>query len=124
VISLLSNKNVFWSPEIFYGSLDRHNREYTSEEVVHALHEAGFAKVALDYYNSYSNWNSKLPKIFHPLARMATEGLFVNRLLKNPFLYNTIVAIVQKSGAIECSNGGESVSFNFGDSLIKATAIY
>lgn len=96
VLSLLCNKNVFWSPEIFYGSLDRHNREYTSEEVIHALHEAGFAKVTLEYYNSYSNWNSKLPKLFHPLARMATEVNALNGSIRISLFNNTIVTLAQK----------------------------
>lgn len=96
LLSLLSNKNIFWSPEIFYGSLDRHNREYTSEEVIQMLHDAGFAKTTLDYYNCHSNWNSKLPKIFHPVARMATEINLLNGLIQVSQLNNTIVAFAQK----------------------------
>src|SRR5262249_669072 len=33
VYALLIGRNVFWPPEIFYGGLDRHNREYTPSEV-------------------------------------------------------------------------------------------
>jgi len=56
VFALLRGQNIFWRPEIFYGSLDRHNREYTPDEVKEALLAAGFTIEHMYGFNCHSNW--------------------------------------------------------------------
>ena len=41
LIALAQGNNIFWAPEIFYGSTDRHNREYTPAEVVATVMRSG-----------------------------------------------------------------------------------
>ena len=56
VVALLRGQNIFWRPEMFYGSLDRHNREYTPGEVKEALLAAGFTIEHFYGFNCHSNW--------------------------------------------------------------------
>jgi 2-polyprenyl-3-methyl-5-hydroxy-6-metoxy-1,4-benzoquinol methylase len=56
VFALLKGQNIFWRPEMFYGSLDRHNREYTPDEVKEALLAAGFTIEHFYGFNCHSNW--------------------------------------------------------------------
>jgi 2-polyprenyl-3-methyl-5-hydroxy-6-metoxy-1,4-benzoquinol methylase len=58
IYALLHGMNVFWSPDIFYGSLDRHNREYTPTEVVHCFRQAGFEIVEMWGINDHGNWRN------------------------------------------------------------------
>jgi 2-polyprenyl-3-methyl-5-hydroxy-6-metoxy-1,4-benzoquinol methylase len=58
VIALLLGKNIFWPANIFYGSLDRHNREYTPAEVDDLFLSSGFEKIALWGMCDHSNWRS------------------------------------------------------------------
>jgi len=93
-ISLLFNQNIFWSPEIFYGSLDRHNREYVSGEVKNLLRESGFNSIEIGYFNAHSNWNSKTPDFFKPLLFLLTESGLNGKI--NYLFNNTIFAIARK----------------------------
>jgi SAM-dependent methyltransferase len=93
IVALLLNKNIFWNPSNFYGSLDRHNREYTSPEVVDALTDGGFKDIQLDFYNAHSNWNSEMPKSIHPLMNFQTQKL---GKIKAPIFNNTIIAVARK----------------------------
>jgi 2-polyprenyl-3-methyl-5-hydroxy-6-metoxy-1,4-benzoquinol methylase len=56
IFALLRGQNIFWRPEMFYGSLDRHNREYTPAEVKEAIEEAGFIIKHMYGFNCHSNW--------------------------------------------------------------------
>jgi 2-polyprenyl-3-methyl-5-hydroxy-6-metoxy-1,4-benzoquinol methylase len=58
IYALLNGHNIFWAPEIFYGSLDRHNREYTPGEVQEVMKLAGLQQVALWGLNDSSNWRA------------------------------------------------------------------
>lgn len=54
--ALLKGRNIFWAPEIFYGSLDRHNREFTPGEVAKLMADCGLTCTASWGLNDYSNW--------------------------------------------------------------------
>lgn len=56
IYALLHGHNIFWDKEIFYGSLDRHNREFTPSEVKKCFEEAGFTEVEFWGLNDHSNW--------------------------------------------------------------------
>ena len=58
IFALARGINVFWTPDLFYGSLDRHNREYTPAEVRTAVEAAGFEVLELYGMNSDSNWRT------------------------------------------------------------------
>lgn len=85
--ALLKGKNVFWAPEIFYGSLDRHNREFTPNEVAQLMSESGLACVGMWGLNDYSNWRGPDGTEFasayieqhgddHALCRNTTTGVY------------------------------------------------
>jgi 2-polyprenyl-3-methyl-5-hydroxy-6-metoxy-1,4-benzoquinol methylase len=90
VIALLLGVNIFWPREIFYGSLDRHNREWTPKEVREVFDAAGFD--AREFYgmNDHSNWRgggaadrvyallAQLPRE-HALLLNTTVGVFTVR---------------------------------------------
>ena len=58
IYALLHGMNVFWNPKIFYGSCDRHNREYTPAEVVDCFQQAEFGIVELWGINDHANWRT------------------------------------------------------------------
>jgi len=85
--ALLRGKNIFWAPEIFYGSLDRHNREYTPNEVMQLMSDSGLNCVATWGLNDYSNWRGTDGTEFatayiekygddHALCRNTTTGVY------------------------------------------------
>jgi 2-polyprenyl-3-methyl-5-hydroxy-6-metoxy-1,4-benzoquinol methylase len=87
ILALSAQRNVMWAPDLFYGSTDRHNREYVGREVKELI-EAHFARA--DYYlmNAEHNWNSATNDVARELSRRAErEG---NRL---PIFYNTLVVL-------------------------------
>ena len=87
VFALLKGQNVFWQPEIFYGSLDRHNREYTPDEVKQALLAAGFTIEHMYGFNCHSNWRAGgIEQAYRAIARLGDE---------HPLLRNTIMAIAR-----------------------------
>lgn len=79
ILTLLVGNNIFWDPEIFYGSLDRHNREYTWKEVKKILLESGFMDVKLSFFSTWSN-NKGLPL---SIIRLIISKNFNNRLIDN-----------------------------------------
>jgi 2-polyprenyl-3-methyl-5-hydroxy-6-metoxy-1,4-benzoquinol methylase len=87
VAALIRGENVFWPPEIFYGSVDRHNREYAPHELLELVERAGFASHALDYMNTWSNWNHTTAPMFH---RMLDGSERANRIARHPLFNNTI----------------------------------
>lgn len=86
IISLMNGGNVFWPIEIFFGSTDRHNREFTPKEVRSIFKECGFETVEFFGINDHANWRtgtqeiiySYLPtvKTSHPLLRNTIIGVF------------------------------------------------
>ncbi len=83
IYALLKGKNIFWPNDMFYGGLDRHNREYTPDEVSDVVTQAGFKNITMYGFNCHSNWRK--------------DGAeFANRAIakfgdKNPLLRNTIM---------------------------------
>lgn len=84
--ALMKGANIFWSPEIFYGSLDRHNREYTPAEAHAIMTGAGLARHATWGLNDYSNWRQGGSEFAHayissygdmgPMARNTIAGIY------------------------------------------------
>jgi 2-polyprenyl-3-methyl-5-hydroxy-6-metoxy-1,4-benzoquinol methylase len=91
VWALITGQNVFWSREIFYGSLDRHNREYTPAETRTVVEEAGFDRLTVYGMNSHNNWRTGASSFAY-----AVIGLLGDR---HPFLRNTTVVLARKPGA-------------------------
>jgi 2-polyprenyl-3-methyl-5-hydroxy-6-metoxy-1,4-benzoquinol methylase len=87
VVALIQGENVFWPPEIFYGSVDRHNREYTPTELVRLIDRAGFSHCGLGYMNTWSNWNHTTAPLFHRLLDGSERA---ERLGRHPLFNNTI----------------------------------
>jgi 2-polyprenyl-3-methyl-5-hydroxy-6-metoxy-1,4-benzoquinol methylase len=85
-LALAKGDNIFWDPSIFYGGLDRHNREYTPREVVNLLAKAQFSRYELAYITTPSNWNSKMPEIYELMGKWQGNP----ELSKEPFFNNTI----------------------------------
>jgi len=85
IVALAKGLNVFWRPEIFYGSLDRHNREYTPGEVRELFDKCGFQ--VLDFYgiNDHANWRAgAAADIYSFLGRGPND---------HPLLRNTIIGV-------------------------------
>lgn len=87
VVALIRGENVFWPPEIFYGSVDRHNREYTPAELLRLIEKAGFAHYALGYMNTWSNWHHVTGPLFHYLHDGSERS---RRLGSHPLFNNTL----------------------------------
>lgn len=87
VVALIQGENVFWPPEIFYGSVDRHNREYTPVELIQLIEKAGFAHHALGYLNTWSNWHHVTAPMFHHLHDGSERS---QRLGGHPLFNNTL----------------------------------
>ena len=88
VYALLNGLNIFWPPEIFYGGLDRHNREYTPDEVHSLLRQANFSRIHLYGINDHNNWRSGASEFAYAIVAELGDR---HRLLRN-----TIVAHVVK----------------------------
>ncbi|MGH2773798.1 MAG: class I SAM-dependent methyltransferase [Actinomycetota bacterium] len=89
LLALAQGKNIFWDPPMFYGSTDRHNREFTPLELLDLLEGAEFSKVELGYANSWSNWNHHTAdQIVHNLLPAADPDL-----LDHPLFQNTLFAL-------------------------------
>jgi len=88
IYALFNGKNIFWPNDIFYGGFDRHNREYTPDEVSAVVTQAGFANITMYGFNCNSNWRK--------------EGAeFAKRVIdkfgdKNPLFKNTIMVYARK----------------------------
>lgn len=91
ILALAKGKNIFWAPEIFYGSSDRHNREYTPAEVVATVEAAGLEIADRFRFNGPNNWNGA--SIDHMY-----ETLDLLRGLDSSLLGNTIFVIARRPG--------------------------
>jgi 2-polyprenyl-3-methyl-5-hydroxy-6-metoxy-1,4-benzoquinol methylase len=90
VIALARGQNIFWAPEIFYGSTDRHNREYTPDEALAIVSAAGFRIVERFLFNGPNNWNGAT-------ASLVCENLqrLRDAASDSPLLGNTIFLVGQ-----------------------------
>lgn len=88
IYALLHGHNIFWDKEIFYGSLDRHNREFTPEEVQRCFEEAGLEAVEFWGLNDHSNWRGGGNEFAYRFTgQYGTD---------HPLLRNTTVAVYRK----------------------------
>jgi 2-polyprenyl-3-methyl-5-hydroxy-6-metoxy-1,4-benzoquinol methylase len=88
IYALLTGSNVFWPPEIFYGGLDRHNREYTPSEVRALLNQTGFSEIQLYGINDHNNWRSGGNEFAYAIVGALGD--------RHPLLRNTTVALALK----------------------------
>lgn len=89
LLALLKGKNIFWDTRIFYGSTDRHNREFTPDEVLELFLGAGFVTRAFFGINDHANWRAgAADEVYKYLA--AIEGA------SHSLLRNTIVGLFQR----------------------------
>lgn len=89
IITLAKGKNIFWAPEIFYGGTDRHNREYTPDEVVAVVQKAGLQVVDRFLFNGPNNWNAGG-------ADEMYQTLDLLREFDMPLLGNTVFIVAQR----------------------------
>ena len=87
ILALLTGDNIFWPPEIFYGSTDRHNREYTATEVKKLLNDSGFTNININFYSTWSN---------NKYFSVRKIQFLINKNFNNRLLDNTIEAIATK----------------------------
>ena len=93
VVAFVQGENVFWPPNMFYGSVDRHNREYTPAELLQLVQKAEFTQYALGYMNTWSNWNHTTATLFHRLLDRSERGL---RLERHPLFNNTLFMVATR----------------------------
>ena len=87
IFALLNGANIFWRPEIFYGTLDRHNREFTVAEVEQAVRDAGFSIRHQYGFNCHSNWRGGgNEQAYHAIAEFGDN---------HPLLRNTIMVVAE-----------------------------
>jgi 2-polyprenyl-3-methyl-5-hydroxy-6-metoxy-1,4-benzoquinol methylase len=79
ILELVKNKNIFWDPDIFYGSLDRHNREFTSRDIEKILKIAGIKNYNISFF---STWGNTKQAPVH-LIKFLIQHNFNNRILDN-----------------------------------------
>ena len=94
ILALARGENIFWPSPIFYGSLDRHNREYTPTEVRDLLVRSGFETFELGYMNTWSNWHHVTGPDFHHLHDGSPRA---RRLTAHPLFNNTIFAAATRT---------------------------
>lgn len=87
VISLLKGNNIFWHSDIFFGGMDRHNREFTPGEIKDLFQDGGFSTKEFFGVTDHANWRSGTAHhvydyqsahgdIDHPLMRNTMLGVF------------------------------------------------
>ncbi|NMG21316.1 class I SAM-dependent methyltransferase [Brasilonema bromeliae] len=88
IYALMNEVNIFWQPEIFYGGLDRHNREYTPKEVYNVVEKAGFTNIQMYGINSYCNWRYGTGDYAYKVVSALGDH--------HPLLRNTIILLAKK----------------------------
>lgn len=83
IIALATGVNIFWAPNIFYGSTDRHNREYTPAEVRSLFESNGFSIEHFFGINDHANWRSGTAEYIY--------NLLDNKAVTHALLRNTIM---------------------------------
>ncbi len=89
VMALLQGANIFWRPEMFYGSLDRHNREFTPDEVSEVVSAAGFAITDQYGFNCHSNWRAGGASFAYRAIAVCGD--------EHPLLRNTVMVVAAAS---------------------------
>jgi 2-polyprenyl-3-methyl-5-hydroxy-6-metoxy-1,4-benzoquinol methylase len=88
ISALMNGENIFWPKEMFYGSLDRHNREYTPDEVAEVVLKAGFGENQMYGFNCSSNWRQGGADFANKIIRLYGDNL--------SWLRNTIMLYAYK----------------------------
>ena len=88
IIALLNGKNIFWRNEIFYGSLDRHNREYTPDELRELVKIENFNDIEMFGINCDSNWKEGTEKKIEKILIKFGDNAAILR--------NTIIIVAKK----------------------------
>jgi 2-polyprenyl-3-methyl-5-hydroxy-6-metoxy-1,4-benzoquinol methylase len=89
ILTLAKGKNIFWAPEIFYGGSDRHNREYTPDEVVTAVEQSGLEIVDRFLFNGPNNWNGAAADHLYDTLELLSD-------LDTPLLGNTVFVVAKR----------------------------
>lgn len=89
LLALMNGLNIFWEPKIFYGSTDRHNREFTPTEVQGLFADAGFDAVEFFGMNDHANWRTGTQNLIYPFLGESPVG--------HALLRNTIVGVYQRN---------------------------
>ena len=92
VIALMLGKNVFWPTGMFYGSLDRHNREWTPAEVAELFQAAGFLSESVWGMCDHSNWRAGGVEIVY--------DQLADRIGRFAMMRNTIVGVYRTPGGL------------------------
>lgn len=87
ILQLVKNKNIFWDPDIFYGSTDRHNREYTSHDIEKILKDANIKNYDISFFSTWGNTKQTSVRLIKFL---------INHNFNNRLLDNTIEVICKK----------------------------
>ncbi len=70
-LALWSGKNVFWEEHLFYGSLERHNREFTLDEMRTLMERSAFGTAEYRTTICNSNWNTRTCElVLHLLGKL------------------------------------------------------
>lgn len=91
IVALAKGLNVFWGADIFYGSTDRHNREWAPGEVASLFDEAGYDALEMFGINDHANWRGGAAQ--HIYEFQASHGTPEHGLMRN-----TIVGVFAKRG--------------------------
>lgn len=89
ILALAQGKNIFWAPEMFYGCMDRHNREYTPSEVIGVVERSGLEIVDKFLFNGPNNWNGAA-------IEYIDDTLELLRGLDCPLLGNTVFVAARR----------------------------
>ena len=85
IVALMRGINIFWPTRIFYGSLDRHNREWTPREVKDLFEAGGFRIKEFYGTNDHSNWRMGAAAEMYEYLGTEPED--------HPLLRNTIIGV-------------------------------
>ncbi len=88
VVALLRGRNIFWKREEFYGSVDRHIREFTVDAVAEVFAAAGFKRRALWGMNDHANWRDGGNEFAYSFVARYGDA--------HPLTRNTIMAVYAK----------------------------
>src|SRR5262249_13432646 len=88
IVALLMGVNVFWPTEMFYGGLDRHNREYTPGEVRQLFERSGFGELTLYGINDHNNWRFGANMFAYTVLSALGD--------RHPLLRNTTVVLARR----------------------------
>lgn len=89
-LALYLGENIFWKPELFYGSTDRHNREYTPTEARELVEKAGFRITTTEYFDTHSHWNAQVyDKLTELMGLVASQQHYFP--MPEAFLHSTML---------------------------------